>query len=160
MAAKKTRKTAKKRAKTSSRKVASKSELTSQSTGIMQMIRFFVVFYLVNALVVFLATALAPTQVVLGTHLFSPMTALLQSMAVFTLIVVGAMPVIELLANHFKLKLTDRHWMVSYWLINAAGLWMVGRFAQLLGLGIAGWLVAVILGLVLDIVQGMVVKSL
>jgi hypothetical protein len=39
------------------------------------------------------------------------------------------------------------------------GIWLVARFAEQLGLGISSWVVAAILALVFDVVQGLLVTK-
>ena len=75
-------------------------------------------------------------------------------MAIVSLIAVGFMPVIENLAKQKKIKLTSTHWIILYWVVNAASLWLMGRFAELVGLGLNSWMVAVSLGFALDLLQG------
>jgi hypothetical protein len=44
-------------------------------------------------------------------------------------------------------------------LANSISVWLVGRMAQYLGMGISSWFVAVVLGLVLALVQKMTLKQ-
>ena len=124
------------------------------------MVKSFIAMFLVNVGVVFVANRFFPTFVVLGTHRLSPLMSLLTSMAVLSLIVTGAMPVIEWVKKEHKLKLKDKDWMIIYWLVNIVGLWVVSRFAETLGLGISSWVVAVVLAFFLDMAQGVVMMKL
>lgn len=124
------------------------------------MVKSFIAMFLVNVGVVFVANRFFPALVVLGTHQISPMMGLLTSMAVLSLIVTGAMPVIEWAKKEFKLKLKDKDWMIIYWLVNIVGLWVVSRFAETLGLGISSWVVVVVLAFFLDMAQGLVMMKL
>jgi hypothetical protein len=154
-----------------SRSSASRSRTRSTSTGVatkatqvtpemsfVQLLMLYVVMFIVNSVVVLVANTLFPNLVVLGTHLYSPLQALLQSMAVFSLIVVAASPIIESMAGSMRMKLSFEHWMVLYFFINAAGLWITARFAEMLGLGIASFMTVLALALVLDIAQGAAMK--
>jgi len=49
--------------------------------------------------------------------------------------------------------------VASNFLVNVAGVWLVGRLAENLGMGISSWWVAVILGLVLTAVQKVVARK-
>jgi len=57
-------------------------------------------------------------------------------------------------AKQNKIKMTSTHWLVLYWVVNAGSLWLMGRFAELVGLGLNSWMVAVSLGFIIDLVQG------
>jgi hypothetical protein len=120
----------------------------------------YALFFLAHVAVVALASSLFPSQVVLGTHMLSPFMALLYSMGVFTIITVGALPVIEGLSKATGMKLQDMHWMVIYYVVNFVGLWLTARFAEMLGMGVANWTVVAVMALIIDIVQGLIIKNL
>jgi hypothetical protein len=107
-----------------------------------------------SVVVTLLANLFFPKAVVLGNHLLSPLTGAVYAMAVVSLIAVGLMPVVEYVAKENKLKLTSTHWLVLYWVVNAVSLWLMGRFAELVGLGLNSWMVAVSLGFMINLVQG------
>lgn len=119
-----------------------------------QLSAMFLVFLLANSAFVYIANSIFPSNVVLGNHLFPPVLALFYSMLIFTLITVGMVPVIETVSESMKYKLKDMDWMVLYFIINTAALWLVAKFALQLGLGISSWFVAVVLAVVLDLIQG------
>lgn len=123
-----------------------------------QMAMMYLTFLLGNSVVVYGANMLFPSQVVLGTNIITPFMALVYSMVVFTLIGVGAMPIIQMAADSLKMKLSNNAWMVIYLVINVVALWVVGRFAEMLGLGLASWMVALVLGAVINIVQSVLYK--
>ena len=114
----------------------------------------WVSFTIGGTLVALLANLFFPQAVVLGHHALSPVMAAIYSMTVISLIAVGVMPVVEYLAKQSEVELTSTHWLVLYWVVNAGSVWLMGRFAELVGLGVSSWVTAVILGLVLDLVQG------
>jgi hypothetical protein len=96
----------------------------------------------------------------LGNHLFPALQSLFYSMIVFTLIAVGATPIIEHMADSSGKKLKELDWIMLYFVVNAVGIWVVARFAEQLGLGISSWLVVVALAVVIDIVQGLSMMKL
>lgn len=159
-------------AKTTSAKIASApavertTSMASTKTTVVPrtpfgwMVMIFGVLFIAHSLVLYLASMFFPEAVVLGTNLISPLMALLYSMFVFTLIVVGAMPIIEAYESSQKSSLGTVGWMAVYFVLNFVGLWIVARFAEMLGLGIASWRVIAMLALVLDFVQGFVVTSM
>lgn len=128
-------------------------------TSMGQLSMALVLFVVVNTVVILLANMLFPQSVVLGNDLISPVMAAIYSMVVLSLMAVGMMPVIEFVTVQQKMNLTSTHWMLLYWVINTGGLWLLSRFAELLGMGLRSWVVAVVLGLVLNLVQGMVMMK-
>jgi hypothetical protein len=143
--------------------IAAALKKTSSSDSVVnisltQLSTIYVLFIIINSAIVYLAHTLFPQSVVLGTHVLSPMIALLQSMLFFTLLVVGSMPVLEILAKTLKYKLSEKSWILIYYAVNVIGLWITARFAELVGMGISSWMVAVILGLVLSLLQSLANK--
>ncbi len=143
-------------AATQSKKIRSSASVVSLS--LTQLSTIYVLFIIINSLVVYLAHSIFPQSVVLGTHLLSPMIALLQSMLVFTLIIVGSMPIIEVVTKLAQFRVSEKNWVIIYYLVNVVGLWTTARFAELLGLGISSWIVAALLGLVLSLLQSLTNK--
>lgn len=135
----------------------------ASGSGVMnvaQLSTALVVFLLVNTLITLIANVMFPSALVLGNHLLSsPLIAAAYSMGVVSLLVVGAMPVIESLAERAKIRLNDGHWAVLAWALNIASVRIVAQFAELLGMGISSWKVAVTLGLALSLAQGLMMKK-
>ena len=129
-------------------------------TDAMQLTKLFAGFFLVNVIVVGIASMLLPDYVVLGNHLADPWVSLAQSMLIVTFLGVGAMPVIELVSGALRMKLSSAHWMAAYLVINAGAIWIVAKFAEMLGLGISSWMVALALAAVMDYLQGLIVKNM
>lgn len=119
----------------------------------------FVSFLVANTLVILLANLLFPGAIVLGHHALSPLMGAIYAMTVVALIAVGVMPVVEYLANQQGTRLTNLHWLILYWVVNTGAIWLVGRMAEVVAFGISSWLVAALLGLVLDLVQGSLMKN-
>lgn len=130
----------------------------SKMMTLTQLSVMFVSFLVANSVVVYLANKFFPMAVVLGTHLLSPFTALIQSMLLFTLLIVAVMPVVEIAIAALELKVKDLHWMILYFLINSAGLWVTARFAEMMGLGLSSWVVVLILAFVINAAQGVTFK--
>jgi hypothetical protein len=148
MAKKRTKKTTKK-----SSKVAAEI-MTARELSIT-----FIVWMIGHSLLIYLANRFFPDFVVLGTHQLSAFQSIFYSMLVFTLIAVGATPLIEYFAILQKRVLKAMDWFIAYFFINAVGIWIVARFAEQLGMGISSWLVAVALAVVFDVVQGLLVSK-
>lgn len=124
-----------------------------------QLTKVFVAWLIGHVLVVYLVSQFFPNNVVLGNHLVSPLMGLVYSMVVFTLIAVGALPIVEYVSEVQQKRLSTLDWMILYAVINTVGLWVVARFAEQLGLGLSSWMVAVSLGIVLDFVQGLLIMK-
>jgi len=129
--------------------------LQSKDTGIVFVINYFA-FFLVNSLVIYLANQFYPQQVVLGTLCINNLWAVIHSMSTLALINTLAIPLVRELEKKQDRVLSTFEWFVIYFLVNLAGIWVIGRFAEQLGLGIASWLVAAVLALILDLLQGVV----
>ena len=114
----------------------------------------FFCFYVLNVIVVYFANSFFPESIVLGHHFYTPMHALLQSMAIMTLIITSMIPIVETLGNLAKVKLQMRDWLIIYALVDIFAIWFTARFAELLGFGISSWIIAVVLGIVIDLLQG------
>ena len=125
--------------------------------SVLQLATMYVLFLIANAIILYAASMLFPQAVVLGTHTITPMAAVVYSMLVLTSLLVGAVPIIESVVNSLRLKLGNMQWMFIYLVLNVGGLWVLGRFAEELGMGLSSWMVAVALGFVLNIAQGLLV---
>ncbi len=129
------------------------SALASHMT-FMQLTKLFWVWFLVQAIVLFIVRSFFPANVVLGTNLISPFMAVLYSMLVLTLFCVGAIPFVELLQDLLKKKFGTTTWMLLFIGINTLGLWVISRFPVTLGLGLSSWMVVLALGVLFSVVQG------
>lgn len=126
----------------------------NQNTG-MTLVLTFLVMFTVNSLIVYLASVFFPNQVVLGTQHITAGWALIHAIGSLALINTFAIPFIREFEKKKGRMLTPKEWMIDYFFINFIGIWVIARFAEQLGFGISSWLVAVILSVVLDAVQGM-----
>lgn len=163
MAKKKAKSKAVKSTKSMSAAMAAKpvapSKVVNKSMTTKQLTMTFGVWYLAHVVIFFLANQFFPNSVALGTDLLSTWQALLLSMLVLTSITVGFIPVVEMIATAGKRAMSGVDWMVTYFVINAVGIWVVARFAEQLGMGISSWVVAVVMALVIDAVQGLLITK-
>lgn len=156
---KKANKATKSKIKAVPKKVEETLAVASSTMTAKQLSITFVVWMLAHTTIFFLANRFFPEAVALGTDQFSTWQALLFSMLVLTLITVGFIPLVEMIASSAKRSLSAMDWMVTYFVINTAAIWVVARFAEQLGMGISSWVVAVVLALVIDAVQGLLVSK-
>jgi len=119
-----------------------------------QLIKLFWVWFTAQSVVLFFGRMFFPGSIVLGTNLISPLMAILYSMFVLSLFSVGTIPLVEVFQDMKKKKLSTTEWMLLYIVVNTIGLLIISRFAVSLGLGLSSWMVAVVLGIVISVVQG------
>ncbi|MBI2598625.1 hypothetical protein HYW40_00140 [Candidatus Curtissbacteria bacterium] len=113
-------------------------------------------FWLANALAVLAAALVFKGNIVLGTDKVSmPMAAVIAGFTVTVLTTLVA-PAVD--RTGYKVK-DKRLWVVIYLLANLLILWIIKRFALVLGLGISGIIYVVILGVILTAVQWGVVAA-
>lgn len=134
------------------------SAMSTKQMSARQLMVATVLWFIAHSVIVYFANRWYPDAVVLGTNVISPMMAMLYSMVVLTLLTVGSIPVVELLASQFRIKMGALHWFLSFLVIDAAALWLVARFAEQLGLGLSSWMVAAVLAVIIDLVQGALIQ--
>lgn len=120
----------------------------------------FLVMFVVNSIVMYLANMFFPYMVVLGNARYTAVSALLVSMFALTLILTLATPIIERVAAAANAKLEMMHWIGLYMLLNIVSLWTIARYAEVFGLGIASWGVVVVLAFVMNLLQGLAITKL
>jgi len=136
-----------------------KANYKNSETGIVLVISY-VLMFVTNFAVIYLGNMFFPKNIVLGTMSLTPIWSIALSMGVLTLIDTFAIPVVRVIENSRKRMFSNVDWMVAYFLINFVGVWLVARGAEQLGMGITSWVVALILALILDFVQGVVMMQL
>ena len=82
------------------------------------------------------------------------------SLGALALIVTLIIPFVRKYEINREKMFNSAEWMLAYFLINLAGVWLIARFPDQFGLGISSWLVAVALAVVLDFVSGMAMMRL
>ncbi len=120
----------------------------------MRLVNTFFVLFAVNSLVIFLANALFPQWIVLGTATFTQTWAIIHSMGLLALVDTFAIPFVREFETGWGEMLSSKGWMVVYFLVNFVGVWAITRFSEQFGLGVTSWMVVVGLALVFDFLQG------
>lgn len=115
----------------------------------------FFVSLLLNSLVIIIANALFPVQVVLGNANSNLWWSVFHSMVMLSLIVTLTVPLFEWKQKMLGRVLTTKEWMMGYLAINFVGVWVITRFSEQFGLGISGWWVGLLLAVAFDFVQGL-----
>lgn len=121
----------------------------------LNLVATYVVMLVVGMVILSLANWLFPSVVVLGTATISPMWAVCLASGKLALISTAVMPLVTYKEWKMKRNYTPRDWMITYFIVDVIAIWLIARAATHLGLGISSWWVAVVLGGVLDWVQGM-----
>jgi hypothetical protein len=127
----------------------------SMNPGIWMVMTFFIVF-VINMVVIHFANGMYPMNVVLGTMSIPPLWAVILNSAVIALTTTFAMPFINEAEKYIGRLWSPPELMGIYLVINFVTLWLLGRVAEIFGLGVSSWLVVLALSVVLDIVQGAV----
>lgn len=127
-------------------------------TGL-NLVATYLVMFVVSALVIWVAAALFPGAVVLGTAAHTPLWALCLASGKLALITTAVMPFVTYREWKMKRDFTPRDWMMTYFVVDVLALWIVSRYAKYLGLGLSSWMVVVLLGAALDWVQGMAMMA-
>lgn len=130
-----------------------------EETGIILTATYFVLF-VINAVIIYLANFFFPQFAVLGTITIPLYWAIIHSAGVLALLGTMAIPVVHEYENWREKMLTTNEWMISYFILNFVGIWLIARFPEQFGFGISIWLVAFVLAIILDFVQGIAMTSL
>ncbi len=136
-----------------------KTAILSNNAGLV-LVKSFLVMFVVNTVVVLLAHLVFPTYVVLGTGSLSVVWALALSMGILSIVDTFTIPFVRVFENYRKHMFSTVEWMVLYFVINFAGIWLISRGAEQLGLGVQSWIVVLVLAVVLDMAQGMAMMKL
>lgn len=104
----------------------------------------FLSYWIVNSVILWIFSQLAPNGVVLGNqHVLSLWASIL---AGFILAAIDSLVEPTLAMTKVKPK-TDYHWTLTFFAANSIALWVITRFALIIGVGIAAFWWAVILGI-------------
>lgn len=120
-----------------------------------QMSISFFLLWIVTIITIAIANMLFPEQIVLGTMSLSYTMALALSAGVLAWIGTLTMPIFTQIEIRKQMVLSPQHWILGYFIVNTVAIWILARFADALGLGIASWVYVLGLAAVLDIAQGM-----
>ena len=113
----------------------------------------FLSLWVLNGLIILTASCFFPRQVVLGTHHISVFWSLIHVPSSLALIQTLVLPLFYLWEKKNKQRLSPQQWLGSYLLINFTTLWVLARWADQLGMGLASWKTALILAAVLSPAQ-------
>ena len=113
----------------------------------------FVVVWLANFLVIFVANSYYPTYWALGNSSLSPLKAAIFSSFLLT---VAGKAARELLPK-WEINVSGRiKKFLLYWVTNSAAIWFIARFAFITGFGVSTYYYAILLGFVACLGQWLV----
>ena len=138
--------------------LVNKAEIQAK-VGLTLVFSYFVLFF-VNLFVVYIANQLFPQDVVLGTYSLSTWWALHHSMTKLALINTFVIPLVYYHEWKRGSVYSPKEWMLAYFAVNTVAIWGITRFAQVFGLGISHWWVALLLAAALDWAQGIAMMAL
>lgn len=124
------------------------------------LVGYFFVYFFVDLIILLSTAVMIPTLLVLGNNLVTPLMALILASFLLSFFVVSTVPIMELIVSRFEYEFTSRDWMAIFVAINVFFLWLLARFAQVVGMGISSWMVALVIGIVLSLIQGWSVRNL
>ena len=119
----------------------------------------FFLLWLVNAVVLFAANLALPMQIVFGTMSISSTSAIVLSSGILAWLATVTLPLFTEIEIRKNMVLTPAHWLAGYLVINIAGVWLITRFADIIGLGVASWMYVVLLAILLDVAQGIAMMA-
>lgn len=112
--------------------------------------RMFIIFWFINSVILYFAPFIFTGLVVTGNARLAPFMGSLISGFLLTVADAITLPVFESL----KIKLKDEwQWALAYLFVNVLGVWVVARYADLTGVGVASAWVAVVIGAICNIGQ-------
>lgn len=112
---------------------------------------------IVNAVVLYAGSIFFPTDIVLGNSILSPILAALVTGVLLSAIMGLPEPIIK--ALNVKIK-NEMHLALVYLVFNILGLWILARLANYSGFGVSSYIVVIVLGLILNMLQYGVWKML
>jgi len=110
----------------------------------------YLAYWFVNFLVFYLVSRIIPSDIVLGNWKFTAIEAAIYSSFWLTVLVWTAWDFIYSRGVKFDGGVVT---LIYFWIVNTLGVWLIARFAHILGFGITGWIWAVILGAVANLSQ-------
>lgn len=114
----------------------------------------FISFWVLDSLLLYLASVVFPTAYALGTFKLSILWAAIVAGFIWTVLVWFSEPIVSII----KLKVSDKMKMFFYLLVNFVALWLVARIAPYSGFGVASFVWAFLLALVANFAQYLVMK--
>ncbi|MBI2065952.1 phage holin family protein [Candidatus Woesebacteria bacterium] len=114
----------------------------------------FISFWVLDSLLLYLASVVYPAAYVLGTFRLSVFWAAIFAGFLWTVLVWFSEPIVAIV----KLKISDKMKTFFYLFANFVALWLVARISAYSGFGIASFVWAFLLALIANFVQYLIMK--
>jgi len=112
--------------------------------------RGFIVFWLANSAIFYFAPFVFGSLVVSGNARLAPFMASVVSGFLVTIADALTLPLFERLGIELR---DEWQWTLAYLFVNVLSIWVIARYADLTGVGIQNAWVAVLLGVIFNVVQ-------
>jgi O-antigen/teichoic acid export membrane protein len=110
----------------------------------------FIVYWIANFLLLYLATSLLPGNYVFGNSIFTPVRAMLFTSFIWNIAIWKAESIFKEMELDFK---DNMSMMLEYLVLNFATLWLTSRFSFIFGFGVGSYLYVLALAFVANLVQ-------
>ena len=120
----------------------------------------YIVLFICNVLVIYLANLLFPTKIVLGTFALTPFWSLMLAGTKLSLIGLLVMLLVPYKEWKTKKDFAPMDWMKLYFVVNTLSVYLITRYAEIYGFGVSSWVVVLALAVFMDIVQGIAMMQL
>ena len=114
----------------------------------------FISFWVLDSLLLYLATVVYPAAYTLGTYRLSTLWAAIVAGFIWTALVWFSEPIVAMV----KIKVSDKMKMFFYLFANFVALWLVARIAPYSGFGVASFVWVFLLALVANFAQYLIMK--
>lgn len=117
--------------------------------------RMFFIFWVINSALFYALPFVLGESVVTGNARLAPFMASIISGFLLSLAISVVQPAFESLKIRIK---TEWHWALIFLVVNILSVWIIARYADLTGVGVANVWAAVAVGIIANIVQWAVWK--
>ncbi|MEK7166541.1 MAG: hypothetical protein AAB874_07070 [Patescibacteria group bacterium] len=118
--------------------------------------RGFIVFWLVNSAIFYFSPFMFGILVATGNARLAPFMASIISGFLITIADALTLPIFERLGIELK---DEWQWTLAYLFVNVLSIWVIARYADLTGVGITNAWVAVLLGVIFNLLQWVVWRT-
>lgn len=117
----------------------------------MQQIKNILGFTIANVIIFYIASTAFGQYVVFGTATTNYLSAIILTALIVALVSASVDPIF----NHYKIKVQPSKWMLIYFVVNAATIYILARtpISLVTAIGISAFWVALILGFVVNLVH-------
>jgi uncharacterized membrane protein YvlD (DUF360 family) len=119
--------------------------------------RLYLLYWLVNSVTIYLFSFLFSGQIVLGNYKFTSIEAAIYAGFWITVFLWAMWDFVYARGVKMSSELSN---IIFFWAINTVALWIVSRLSHILGFGMASFLWAFILGIIITLTQRLVWRTI